>query len=145
MLKAYLHPKKKPNDRHWYAYDLVFAGEKVVSDSRDPDHDLARALLARGINGKVTLHDRNTGKARTIIDIEKTAHWCAGSNLERYKWKAPPFTLILTAFISSKALIGRSGSKSGVSGRKSQGIVHGRRCGLTENIGKLFGAFACKG
>lgn len=89
MLKAYLHPKKKPNDRHWYAYDLVFAGEKVVSDSRDPDHDLARALLARGINGKVTLHDRNTGKARTIIDIEKTAHWCAGSNLERYKWKAP--------------------------------------------------------
>ena len=26
MLKAYLHPKKKPNDRHWYAYDVVFDG-----------------------------------------------------------------------------------------------------------------------
>ncbi len=37
MLKAYLHPKKKPNDRHWYAYDVVFDGEIIVTDSRDPD------------------------------------------------------------------------------------------------------------
>ena len=51
MLKAYLHPKKKPNDRHWYAYDVVFDGEIIVTDSRDPEHDLARTLLARGIKG----------------------------------------------------------------------------------------------
>ena len=57
MLKAHLHPKKKPNDRHWYAYDVVFDGEIVVTDSRDPEHDLARALLKRGIKGNVTLHD----------------------------------------------------------------------------------------
>src|SRR6476620_936903 len=57
MLKADLHPKKKPNDRHWYAYDVVFDGEIIISDSRDPEHDLARALLARGIKGNVTLHD----------------------------------------------------------------------------------------
>ena len=49
MLKAYLHPKRKPNDRHWYAYDVVFDGEIIVTDSRDPEHDLARALLARGM------------------------------------------------------------------------------------------------
>src|SRR5512146_235937 len=41
-------------------------------------------LLARGITRKVTLHDGNTGKTRTIIDIEKAAPWCVGSNLERY-------------------------------------------------------------
>jgi hypothetical protein len=35
----------------------------------------------------VTLHDGNTGKPRTIIDIEKAAEWCVGSNLDRYKWK----------------------------------------------------------
>jgi hypothetical protein len=46
MLKAYLHRKKTPNDRHWYAYDVVFDGEIIVTDSRDPEHDLARALLA---------------------------------------------------------------------------------------------------
>ena len=27
MLKAYLHPKKTPNDRHCYAHDVVFDGE----------------------------------------------------------------------------------------------------------------------
>ena len=89
MLKAYLHPKKKPNDRHWYAYDAVFDGKIIVTDSRDPEHDLARALLARGIKGKVTLHDGSSHKPRTVVNIEKAAPWCVGSNLERYKWKAP--------------------------------------------------------
>ena len=73
MLKAYLHPKVKPNDRHWYAYDVEFEGELVVTDSRDPTHDLARALLARGLTGKVTIVDGNIGKLRTIVDIEKAA------------------------------------------------------------------------
>jgi len=31
-----LHLKKKPNDRHCYAYDAVFDGEIIVTDSRDP-------------------------------------------------------------------------------------------------------------
>src|SRR6476619_3572208 len=76
MLKAYLQPKRKPNDRHWYAYDVVFDGETIVTDSRDPEHDLARALLARGIKGKVTLHDGPTRKPRTVVNIEKAAPWC---------------------------------------------------------------------
>src|SRR4029077_13371105 len=92
MLKAYLHPKKKPNDRNWYAYDVVFSGVIIVTDSRDPEHDLARALLARGIKGNVTLHDGATRKPRTVVNIEKAAPWCVGSNLERYKWKAPEVT-----------------------------------------------------
>jgi hypothetical protein len=89
MLKAYLHSKKKPNDRHWYAYDVVFDGETIVTDSRDPEHDLARALLARGIKGNVTLHDGPTRKPRTVVNIEKAAPWCVGSNLDRYPWKPP--------------------------------------------------------
>ena len=44
MLKAYLHPKKKPNDRHWYAYDVVFDGE-IVTDSRDPNMILREPCL----------------------------------------------------------------------------------------------------
>ena len=89
MLKAYLHPKKKPNDRHWYAYDVVFDGELLVTDSRDPEHDLARVLVTRGLTGKVTIYDGNTGMPRTIVDIEKAAPWCVGSNLDRYPWKPP--------------------------------------------------------
>jgi hypothetical protein len=34
---------------------------------------VARALLARGITGKLTMVDANTGKPRTIIDIERAA------------------------------------------------------------------------
>jgi hypothetical protein len=44
-----LFAKAKPNERHWYAYDVMFGGATIVSNSRDPEHDLARALLARGI------------------------------------------------------------------------------------------------
>ena len=86
-LTAELHSKPKPNDRHWYAYDVLFDGDLIVTDSRDPEHDLARALLARGLTGTVTLIDGKTGKPRTHINIEKAAPWCVGSNLERYRWK----------------------------------------------------------
>ena len=54
-------------------YDVTFAGEIVVERSRDPETDLARALLARGHTGTVTLLDGATGKPRTIINIEKAA------------------------------------------------------------------------
>jgi hypothetical protein len=47
MNKVQLFAKAKPNDRHWYAYDLLFDGEIIVCNSRDPEHghrpDLARA------------------------------------------------------------------------------------------------------
>ena len=57
----------------WYLYDVKFEDEKIVAGSRDPETDLARALLARGIVGKVTLMDAVTGKPRTIVDIVKAA------------------------------------------------------------------------
>ena len=87
ILTAELHAKKKPSERNWHAYDVLFDGDLIVTDSRDPEHDLARALLARGITGVVTLVDGTSGKPRTHINIEKAAPWCVGSNLERYKWK----------------------------------------------------------
>jgi hypothetical protein len=87
MIQARLFPKVKPSHRHWYAYDVEFDGDLIITDSRDPEHDLARALLARGLTGIVTLIDGKTGKPRTTIDIEKAAPWCVGSNLERYRWK----------------------------------------------------------
>ena len=89
MIVVELIAKDKPNHRHWYAYDLVLDGETIVSNSRDPEHDLARALLARGIKGMVEVLDGRTGKPRSRVNIEKAAKWCVGSNLERYKWKPP--------------------------------------------------------
>jgi hypothetical protein len=67
--------KTQPNRKHWYAYDVQLDGVTIVADSRDPEHDAARALLARGITGTATVFDG--GKARTVIpDIEKAAGYC---------------------------------------------------------------------
>ena len=67
---ARLHP-------HWvggeagYVYSVIYDGKLLVERSRDPECDAARALLAKGITGKLTLLDGKTGKSRTVIDIEK--------------------------------------------------------------------------
>lgn len=89
MITVELFTKTQPTDRHWYAYDVLLDGEVVVSNSRDPEHDLARALLARGIKGAVEVRDGKTGKPRSSVNIERAAKWCIGSNLEKYKWKPP--------------------------------------------------------
>jgi hypothetical protein len=69
---ARLHPHFA-GGRSGYLYSVISDGELLVSRSRDPEFDAARALLAKGITGKLTLLDGRTGKPRTIIDIEKAA------------------------------------------------------------------------
>ena len=69
-------PERKEGVRYNGLYCVEFDGELIVVDSRDPEHDLARALLARGLTGKVTMLDAQTGKPRTVIDIAKAAELC---------------------------------------------------------------------
>jgi hypothetical protein len=63
----------------------------VVSNSRDPECDLARALLARGITGGITLVDGVTGKPRILIrDVQRLAGLVVkeGAHGPRFaKWK----------------------------------------------------------
>ena len=60
--------------RHGRLWDVEFDNEMLVVGSRDPEFDLARALLARGVTGSVTILDGKTRKPRTTItDIEKAA------------------------------------------------------------------------
>src|ERR1044071_1579393 len=63
----------KPGRRHVYLYNVSVDGDLVITDSPDPETDLARALLSRGMTGHVTLSDGITGKPRTIINIEDAA------------------------------------------------------------------------
>src|SRR6478736_1011109 len=69
-------PERKEGVRYTGLYCVEFDGELIVVDSRDPEHDLARALLARGLTGKVTMLDAQTGKPRTVVDIAKAAELC---------------------------------------------------------------------
>jgi hypothetical protein len=86
-LSVKLLVKKKPSDKHWYAYDVLLDSQVVVAESRDPEHDLARVLLAQGIQGRVEVLDGNTGKPRSTVDIEAAAKLCVSSNLQKRKWK----------------------------------------------------------
>jgi hypothetical protein len=52
---------------------LSAEGKLLVERSRNPECDAARALLAKGITGKLTLCDGKTGIPRTIINMEKAA------------------------------------------------------------------------
>jgi hypothetical protein len=71
MLRARLHPVWVP--KVGYRYSVIFRGKLLVGRSRDPECDAARALLAMGIIGKLTMLDGKTGKPRVIVDIEKAA------------------------------------------------------------------------
>ena len=70
--KARLHPIWV-GGRNGYIYSVVYNGQLLVEHSRDPECDAARALLARGIMGRLVMCDGKTGKPRTIIDIEMAA------------------------------------------------------------------------
>jgi hypothetical protein len=59
--------------RSGYRYDVTLNGETIVHRSADPETDSARALLARGIKGIVTVLDGKTNKPRSRINIERSA------------------------------------------------------------------------
>src|SRR5215471_5731462 len=71
MLTARVHHLQSKNGRQLYS--VIFRGKLLVDRSGDPECDAARALLAQGFTGKLTLCDGKTGIRRTIIDIEKAA------------------------------------------------------------------------
>lgn len=71
---ARLHPPMhKDGVRYTGLYKVEFEGDLIVQGSRNPETDLARALLARGLTGNITLIDAETGKPRSIVNIEKAA------------------------------------------------------------------------
>jgi hypothetical protein len=88
-MKAYLHPPiHKTGVPYSGRYDVTFEGETVVKGSKDPETDLARALLAKGITGKVMVLDANTHKHRTTVNIEKAAKLSAsGGYFVEYRQK----------------------------------------------------------
>jgi hypothetical protein len=70
VIKERLHPIWAKGG---YRYSVVSRGKLLVQRSRDPECDAARALLAKGITGKLTLLDGKSGKPRSIIEIERAA------------------------------------------------------------------------
>jgi hypothetical protein len=93
MMQARIHP-------HWiggrsgYAWSVLFDGELLASRSTTPEFDAARALLAKGITGKLTLLDGKTGRPRLTLDIEKAAQLTVRDDRHRgpcfVRWRPMP-------------------------------------------------------
>jgi hypothetical protein len=96
-LIAYLKdnpPPKGQSRENWYLYDVIFDGEVIVSDSRDAECEAARVLLGRGITGTLHMHDAETFKPRTIINIEKAAKITVKEDRHKMcfvKWRPSPW------------------------------------------------------
>jgi hypothetical protein len=71
MLRARLHPILVP--KRGYRYSVIFRGKLIVARSKDAACDAARALLAMGFTGKLTMLDGKTGKPRYVVAVEKAA------------------------------------------------------------------------
>jgi hypothetical protein len=52
-------------------YRVLHAGEVLIEDTWNPEYDAARALVVRGIAGKVEV--RRDGKAASTMDVEGAA------------------------------------------------------------------------
>jgi hypothetical protein len=82
MIYARLHPPVNESGVPYTGlYSVEFNGEVIVKSSRNPEFDLARALLAPGLAGSVTLVDANTLRPRIVIkDIAKAAKFTVREN-----------------------------------------------------------------
>lgn len=74
-------------------YDIEHDGETIVTGSRDPEHDGARALQARGLSGSFQTTD-DTGKVRMMFpSIAEAAGWSVTEDdrgLRRQRWRPHP-------------------------------------------------------
>ena len=61
QMRARLHPQWV-GGRDGYRYSVLFEGQLLVDRSRDPECDAARALVAKGITGKLTMLDGKSGR-----------------------------------------------------------------------------------
>jgi hypothetical protein len=78
--------------RRGQKYAVLWHGELIVSASLDPEHDAARALLARGITGTMRTVDK-AGAVRVLLDVQKAAKLTVredDAGLRIVKWRPFP-------------------------------------------------------
>jgi hypothetical protein len=56
-------------------YRVSWAGKTLIESTRNPEHDACRALLARGITGRLEVWRAGTTFPASSIDIERGAGW----------------------------------------------------------------------
>jgi hypothetical protein len=76
LIAVLIPPVRRTGVPYTGTYSLEFRGDCILDGSRNPECDLARVLVGRGITGTVKVIDAVTGKHRTTVNIEKAARLC---------------------------------------------------------------------
>lgn len=76
LLRKDRRPLRPDEPEKW---DVLFNGDLLISRHHDPEHAACRALLARGLTGKVAFVHTN-GMAGMTMDIEKGAGLTVSEN-----------------------------------------------------------------
>lgn len=69
-IHAYVRRRWNRCARASIAFDVVVDNELIVEGSRQPGPDACRALLARGVTGRLLMCDDRTGRRRYSVNIE---------------------------------------------------------------------------
>src|SRR5262249_45938591 len=56
-------------------YRVTYAGETLIESTRNPEYDACRALLAKGVTGRLEVWRVGTTFPASSIDIERGARW----------------------------------------------------------------------
>jgi hypothetical protein len=73
LIAELIPPSRRDGARFDGRYQVEFRGEIIVARSRDPELDACRVLLGRGLRGRLTFIDADTGKSRIAVDIGRGA------------------------------------------------------------------------
>ena len=80
-------------------YTVIFDGAVLLDGARDPEHDTARALVALGHTGRLTMWDARTDAHRSTVAIEAAAKMTVREDQRRMrlvKWKPMPTDLLMS-------------------------------------------------
>jgi hypothetical protein len=61
----------------WGSYTVIYDDAVLLRGVRDPEHDAARALTAKGLTGVVTVRDAKTDALRSTVCLHKASATCA--------------------------------------------------------------------
>jgi hypothetical protein len=114
----------RDHSRRW---DGLLDGERIIDGSRDPEHDSARVLVARGITGTAATIDASTGATRMRFGIERFASTCTveranGLSIER--WRPMPSEI---SAVRSQSTVSEPEGRETADEAKRPSLVYRRR------------------
>jgi hypothetical protein len=117
---------------HGQRYRVTYAGETLVKGRRNPIFDAYRALLARGITGRLEVWRRGKRSADMQLDIERGAIFAiretATESLRVVAWRPRP------GATSPNAVLYRRAQPPAATGA-SPGVPPGNQCRLQKPSG----------